>query len=37
MIYLFGQLLYPHPWIPLALVLGWIIGWYSCGTSKPDA
>ena len=34
MIYLFGQLLYPYPWLPLALVIGGVWGWYSCGSAK---
>ena len=34
MIYLFGQLLYPFPWLLMALVLGVFWGWYSCGPAN---
>lgn len=34
MTYLFGQLLYPYPWLPLALILGVFWGWYSCSLAK---
>ena len=30
MIYLFGQLLYPYPWLPMATILGIVWGWYAC-------
>ena len=36
MIYLFGQLLYPYPWLPVALVLGLYWGWYSCSSAQAD-
>ena len=36
MIYLYGQLVYPFPWLPLALAIGVFVGWHSCGPAKEE-
>jgi uncharacterized membrane protein YccC len=37
MTYLFGQLLYPYPWLLAALVTGFLVGWAACGSEKSDS
>ncbi len=36
MTYLFGQLLYPYPWLLVGLGTGFFVGWVSCGPDKTE-